>query len=86
MAGVRASPSGRYVLVLLKAAPSEIWTVRIPFSVCDTPVDFFVVRGSSVEREGSGRKTRYLDGARSRSAPEALLDMMEMGWTPHSSA
>lgn len=28
MLGVRASPSGRYVLVLLRAAPSEIWTVR----------------------------------------------------------
>lgn len=27
MLGVRASPSGRYVLVLLRAAPSEIWTV-----------------------------------------------------------
>ena len=28
MLGVRASPSGRYVLLLLRGAPSEIWTVR----------------------------------------------------------
>jgi hypothetical protein len=28
MLGVRASPSGRYILVLLRAAPSEVWTVR----------------------------------------------------------
>jgi hypothetical protein len=27
MLGVRASPSGRYILVLLRAAPSEVWTV-----------------------------------------------------------
>lgn len=27
MLGIRASPSGRYVLVLLRGAPSEIWAV-----------------------------------------------------------
>lgn len=27
MLGIRASPSGRYLLILLRGAPSEIWTV-----------------------------------------------------------
>lgn len=28
MLGIRASPSGRYLLILLRGAPSEIWAVR----------------------------------------------------------
>ena len=32
MLGIRASPSGRYVLVLLLGAPSEIWAVRFTTS------------------------------------------------------
>lgn len=28
MLGIRASPTGRYLLVLLRGAPSEIWAVR----------------------------------------------------------
>ena len=30
MLGIRASPSGRYLLVLLRNAPSEIWLVSLP--------------------------------------------------------
>ena len=30
MLGIRASPLGRYILVLLRGAPSEIWAVRQP--------------------------------------------------------
>jgi hypothetical protein len=45
MLGIRASPSGRYVLVLLLGAPSEIWAVRGPLCysmrrmvpACDSP-------------------------------------------------
>ncbi len=32
MLGIRAAPSGRYLLLLLRNAPSEIWTVR-PFAL-----------------------------------------------------
>ena len=28
MLGIRASPTGRYLLILLRGAPSEIWAVR----------------------------------------------------------
>ena len=28
MLGIRASPLGRYILILLRGAPSEIWAVR----------------------------------------------------------
>ena len=30
MLGIRASPLGRYILVLLRGAPSEIWAVSRP--------------------------------------------------------
>ena len=29
MLGIRSSPTGRYILVLLRGAPSEIWAVRV---------------------------------------------------------
>lgn len=29
MLGVRASPTGAYILLLIKGAPSEIWMVRL---------------------------------------------------------
>ncbi len=32
MLGIRASPSGRYLLILLRGAPSEIWAVRLSIS------------------------------------------------------
>jgi hypothetical protein len=34
MLGIRASPSGRYLLILLRGAPSEIWAVSTLPSSC----------------------------------------------------
>jgi hypothetical protein len=35
--GIRASPSGRYLLLLLRGAPSEIWAVRPPSLLPSAP-------------------------------------------------
>lgn len=40
MVGIRASPLGRYILVLLRGAPSEIWAVSNP-----TPPNFAAACG-----------------------------------------
>lgn len=32
--GIRASPGGCYLLLLLKGAPAELWTVRGGWAVC----------------------------------------------------
>ena len=38
MLGIRASPLGRYILILLRGAPSEIWAVTpLSASVCPPP-------------------------------------------------
>ena len=37
MLGIRASPLGRYILVLLRGAPSEIWAVSRPHCSTDGP-------------------------------------------------
>ena len=42
MLGIRASVSGRYILVLLRAAPSEIWMV-IPIQIPSSSLQFVIV-------------------------------------------
>lgn len=41
MVGIRASPLGRYILILLRGAPSEIWSVSLHHTAAPSWSDIF---------------------------------------------
>lgn len=58
MLGIRASPLGRYLLVLLRGAPSEIWLVRHSMALRTRCADAERLFKKYVQVGGSGRPSR----------------------------